>query len=249
MSTYIGIVAGVVVTAILGLVIAGVLFYRGIQGGYFTIITLALAIIAEQTATSWSSVTGGFNGLTGIPPIELGVPGFLSVELLGLPLYYMALVVSALVFLASRRVAASPFGSVLVAINENETKARALGYEIERYKTLVFALGSAMAGLSGALYAGYQGFVSPNLLGFLLSTEVLLWILIGGRGTLIGAVVGTVFLLVFESLISGVFQFTWTLLLGIVLLIIVLRYPDGIVGVASQASLPWQGDAPEVELE
>ncbi len=234
LGTYAGVGVSVALTGVLGLVVAGVLFYRGIQGGYFTIITLALAIVAEQTATSWNSVTGGFNGLTGIPAAEVGVPFVVGVDLLGVPLYYVVALVVVAVYLTSRRIARSSFGSALIAINENETKARALGYDIEKHKTLVFAISSAMAGLSGALYAAYQGFVSPPVLGFLLSTEVLVWILIGGRGTLVGAIVGTVFLIVFESLASGVFQFSWTLLLGVVLVLIVLRYPEGLVGVASR---------------
>lgn len=233
-GAYAGLGASVALTGLLGLVVAGVLFYRGIQGGYFTIITLALAIVAEQTATSWTSVTGGFNGLSGIPAAEVGVPFVATIDLVGLPLYYAIVVVVALTYLLGRRIVRSPFGAALIAIDGNQAKARALGYDVEKYKTLVFGVGSAMAGLSGALYTSYQGFVSPPVLGFLLSTEVLVWILIGGRGTLVGAIVGTVFLIVFESLVSGVFQFSWTLLLGVVLILIVLRYPEGLVGVASR---------------
>jgi ABC-type branched-subunit amino acid transport system permease subunit len=236
-TTVVGLLVATVATGVLGLVIAGVLFYRGIQGGYFTIITLALAIVAAQIATSWTSVTGGFNGFSIAAVAEIGIPGVVSIRLLGLPLYFAAAVALVGAFLFAWRVVRSPFGKALVAISENETKARALGYDVEQYKTLIFAIGSAMAGLSGALFASYQGFVSPPLLGFLLSTEVLIWILVGGRGTLIGAVVGTVFLVIFESVLSGIFQFSWTLLLGVVLVVIVLRYPAGFIGIAEGA---WQ---------
>jgi ABC-type branched-subunit amino acid transport system permease subunit len=248
-ETYLGVVASILIAGIVGLVAAGVLFYRGIQGGYFTIITLALAIIAERTAVSWDSVTGGFNGLTGIPVAKLGIPGLYTFELIGVPLYITTVVTVVALYLVSRRIVHSSFGAALIAINENETKARALGYNIEKYKTLVFGISCAMAGLSGALYTSFQGFVSPPLLGFLLSTEVLVWILIGGRGTLIGAVIGTIFLLVFESVLSGVFQFSWSLLLGIVLVLIVLRYPGGIVGVLSQFDIATRRTDHEVSSE
>ena len=227
---YVAGVLSVVLVGFAGFVIAGVLFYRGIREDYFTIITLTIAIIASQIATSWNSVTGGYNGLTGVPSFSVGIPGIWMIPLSGSGLYYVVVALTAGVYVFTRRTVHSPFGRTLVAIRENERKARALGYDVEKYKTLVFGLSTALGGLAGFMYAGYASFVSPTLLGFLLSTEVLIWVLVGGRGTLVGAIVGTVFLTVFENSLSGVFQFSWTLLLGIALVIIVLVFPQGIVG-------------------
>jgi len=230
---YLGFLVGTLLPGLLGLIIAGVLFYRGIGEDYFTIITLAFAIIAEQSAVSWSSVTNGANGLL-VPSAELGIPAIFAVDLSGNVLYYLCVVVLLGIYLLGRRIVDSPFGRVLVAINENETKADSLGYSTEKYKTLVFGISSAMAGFAGTLYVLSESFISPPALGFLQSTDVLIWVLVGGRGTLVGGVVGTVFLRFFENTISGALAFSWVLVLGVVLILIVLLFPAGIVGLVDE---------------
>lgn len=234
-ASYIGLVVAVVVPAVVGLIIAGPLFYQDIGAFRFTIITLAVAIIAEQVAISWRSVTGGFEGIMGIPRLEVGIPYVQMVPVDGVAFYYLSIGVLLAVYWFTVRTVNSPFGSVLKAISENEQKARALGYNTPKYKTIMFAMGSGMAGLGGALYAPYNGFVSPNQLGFVLSTSVLLWVLVGGRGTVVGAILGTILLTVFENVISGVFAYTWTLLMGLTLVAIVLVYPGGIMGLVDLA--------------
>lgn len=230
---YLGFLLGTILPGLLGLLIAGVLFYRGIGEDYFTIITLAFAIIAEQSAVSWSSVTNGANGLL-IPAAEIGIPAVVAVDLSGTTLYYLCVVVLLASYLLGRRIVDSPFGRVLIAINQNETKADALGYNTEKYKTMVFGMSSALAGFAGTLYVLSENFVSPPLLGFLQSTDVLIWVLVGGRGTLIGGVIGTVFLRFFENTISGALAFSWVLVLGVVLILIVLLFPAGMIGVLDE---------------
>ncbi|MFD1632382.1 branched-chain amino acid ABC transporter permease [Haloplanus ruber] len=231
---YAGLAAGTVLPGLLGLVVAGVLFSRGISEDYFTIITLALAIIAEQIAVSWSSVTNGANGLL-VPPARVGIPGVVATELTGVPFYYLCVGVLLAGYLVARRIVDSPFGRALVAINENETKATALGYDTEKYKTLVFGVSSGMAGFAGTLYVLSERFISPPLLGFVQSTDVLIWVLVGGRGTLVGGILGTISLRFFENTISGALAFSWILVLGIVLILIVLLFPEGLVGVVEVA--------------
>lgn len=233
--TYLALAASVVIPGIAGLLIAGALFYRRIDEEYFTIITLAIAIIAQQVAVSWQSVTNGYNGISGIPPIKIGIPFVAMLPAEDYLLYYVVLAITLVMYLVSRRIIRSPFGSTLSAIDQNEAKARSLGYDTRKYKTLIFAIASAVAGLAGAVYAGYGSFVSPPLLGFLFSTEVLIWVLVGGRGTLVGAIVGTLFINLVENTLSGAFQFSWTLLLGVLLVIIVLAFPAGIVGLLTLA--------------
>jgi ABC-type branched-subunit amino acid transport system permease subunit len=228
--SYIGLALALVLPAIAGLLIAYALFSQGIDDFYFAIITLAIAMIAQQTALSLPDLTGGYNGISGIPPMELGIPTITTLSITGVPKYYFALLALTLAFLFARRSVLSPFGRVMVAISENPTKARSLGYNVSIHQTLTFGISCALAGFAGALYASHVGFLSPGLLGFLLSAEVIFWVLVGGRGTLIGAILGTVFLVVLENLLSGAFQFTWRLLLGILFIIIVLVFPDGIVG-------------------
>ncbi|WP_136718313.1 branched-chain amino acid ABC transporter permease [Halorientalis salina] len=221
--------------ALVGLVVAGVLFSRGISEEYFTIITLALAIVASQAALILSDITGGSNGLTGIPLLGIEIPGIMTYRLPYELFYFVALVALVGVYLVGKRIVQSPFGTTLAGINENETKVSSLGYDPVKYKTLVFGLSTGIAGFAGALYAAYSGFISPPLLGFALSTEVLIWVLVGGRGTLIGPVIGATALYLAENMFSGLFLNTWVLGLGLLLVAIVLVFPAGVVGVFSLA--------------
>lgn len=226
-----GLSLAFVVPALIGGSIAGLLFFRGISEEYFTIITLAIAIVANQIAMVWSSVTGGANGLTGIPTLAIEIPGVFTYAVSRELFYFIALGALVLVYLLGRRMVRSPFGTTLVGINQNEAKTSSLGYNPTVYKTLVFAISTGIAGFAGALYAAYSGFVSPPLLGFLLSTEVLIWVLIGGRGSLIGPAIGATVLVLMENMFSGMFLASWVLLLGILLVVIVLVFPTGIAGV------------------
>lgn len=243
--TYVGLILAVVLPAIAGLVIAYALFSQGIEDFYFALITLAVAMIAQQTALSLRELTGGYDGMAGIPALELGIPGIATVPVVGPVGYYVALAGMTGAFLFARRAVNSPFGRVMVAIRENPTKAESLGYDVPKHRTAAFGLSCALAGLSGALYAGHVGFLSPELLGFLLSAEVIFWVLLGGRGTLVGAVVGTVFITILESMLSGSFQFTWRLFLGLLFVVIVLAFPEGIWGLVQG----WRDRVPTVSGE
>jgi urea ABC transporter permease protein UrtC len=232
---YLAIVLGVVVTGLTGLAIGGVLFYRNISGAFFAIITLAITVVAAQITAAWRSVTGGYNGITAIPPIQIGVPGIATASVYGgIEFYYISVVCLGVALLFARRLIRSPFGKVLSAIRENEGKARALGYKTKQYKTLAFGISGALAGFAGGIFVAYTHFVGPSLIGFLLSTEVLFWVLIGGRATLTGPVIGAVFTRVMEDTISGVLPFSWVLVVGVIFVLIVLLLPQGIVGAAKQ---------------
>lgn len=230
-----GLLLAFVVPALIGIVVAGILFSRGISEEYFTIITLALAIVASQTAFILNDITGGSNGLSAIPPLGIEIPGFLAYNVPHELFYFVALSALVGVFLVATRIVNSPFGTTLAGINENETKISSLGYNPIKYKTLIFGLSTGIAGFAGALYAAYSGFISPPLLGFVLSTEVLIWVLVGGRGTLIGPVIGATALHMAENIFSGMFLNTWVLGLGLFLVVIVLVFPAGVIGVFSIA--------------
>lgn len=231
----IGLALAFLVSTLVGTAIAGILFFRGISEEYFTIITLAIAIVASQGAVILSDITGGSNGLGGIPPLGIEIPGVLLYALSRDLFYFVALGALIAVFLIGKRIVQSPFGTALVGIKENETKISSLGYNPVTYKALVFGLSTGIAGFAGALYAMYSGFISPPILGFILSTEVLIWVLIGGRGTLFGPVIGATGLVLAENMFSGMFLSTWVLLLGIALILIVLVFPTGIAGLFSIA--------------
>jgi len=216
------------VPTVVGLALAGALFYQRMDPLHFAVLTLVLAAVAEQAATSMTSITGGSNGIVGIQDLTVGAGG-VGVELGSTQYYYFALAVAVLAYLAAWLMLNSRFGTALVSIRENERKSRSLGYNVELYKTLAFGIACGFAGLAGGLYATHVGFISPVILGFALSTEVVIWVLIGGKGTLTGAFIGPVLIVLLERQLSDALLFSWRLALAAVLIGMVLVLPDGIV--------------------
>jgi len=226
--SYAGILLAVLASGLLALIIATPLFYRGIKDEYIAIITLAVAIIVDRLV-SYLDITGGSNGLIGVPAIEVGIPMVAMIPVTGTAFYYFSLATLLVIIYLSLRLVSSPFGTALVAIRENTTKARALGYDIEKHKTIIFVVSGALAGFAGAMLVTYLKFATPSLTGFILSTQVLLWVIIGGRGTIIGAVIGTFVLRFLENMVSGAFLSSWTLIYGLILVIMILLVPGGLI--------------------
>jgi branched-chain amino acid transport system permease protein len=216
------LLAALVVAALFGL-----LAMRA-TGPYFLIITLALGQIIWGLAYRWVSMTGGDNGLRGIPRPALG---------LGLHLgaiqhfYYFALAVAALAASLMCVLTASHFGLTLRGVRESESRMRALGYNVWLHKYLAFVIAGAFSGLGGVLYAYYNQFVSPADVSLVASANALLMVVLGGSGTLWGSMIGAALLVFLQNLISGVTQ-RWLTILGAVLVLSVLYAPEGIVGAA-----------------
>ncbi len=149
--------------------------------------TLTGSYAADRLARGWYYL-GGQNGIPSIPPMTLG--GYEFTE--GPPIYYLALGILVVVYLLCRFLVRSQFGLALAGLRENEQRIAFFGYKVQHLKAIIFSLGGAIAGLAGSLYAFHEGFVWPNMLGVVISTQVVLYVLFGGSGTLIGAVIGTV---------------------------------------------------------
>jgi branched-chain amino acid transport system permease protein len=158
------------------------------SGLYLAIATLAFSQIVQQIIVRWESVTRGFQGMSVPPPELLGLP-----LTQGWQLYYLALAVLALVVLAALNLVRSPSGRALVAIRDSEISAQSLGVHLLRYKTAVFALSAAITGLAGALLAHRMRFISPDAFDFLLSIQLLLMVVVGGLGSIHGAILGAIF--------------------------------------------------------
>ena len=171
----------------LALVAAGVaaliIGYLSIRaaGIYFLMLTLAFAQVLYAVAFKWTPVTGGSNGLSGIPRPVLGVlPG--GGDLADPRVFYcFVLVIFALVYLGLRRLVASPFGRTLVGIRENEARMSAIGCNVARFKLVAFVIAGILAGLAGALNSYLNAFVSPAQLNWTTSGQVLVMVIIGGR--------------------------------------------------------------------
>jgi branched-chain amino acid transport system permease protein len=205
---------------------AAVVGYLCVQrsGLYFIMLTFALNQLFFFTAYQWTTVTGGEDGMPGIPR-----PEFWGIDFSD-PLIYYAFV-SALFLLSlwvMKRIVESPLGKILVAIRENEVRAEAVGYHVPRFKLLAFVIGGAFSGLAGVLYAMLFGIVPLEAIGFVTSGNVVFATLIGGSGSLYGPVIGSfVFIWLSESM-STVWA-RWPLLLGLAFILVVLFLRGGVV--------------------
>ncbi|MEM9104376.1 MAG: ATP-binding cassette domain-containing protein [Pseudomonadota bacterium] len=211
------------IPAALAAIVGLLVFNRQIGSGpYFSLITLALAMLGFQLANSLDWLTGGFNGLTGIP----GLPG---VDSYG-NLYFVVLAMLAIVSIFLAWMLKTPFGVLLAATAENEERLQFFGFNTSALKASVFAISAALAGLAGALYAPHQGIVTPQAVGFLLSAEFVIWTAVGGRASLAGPVVGAVVIGFLASELRDTFRY-WEVVIGLIFILVVLRLPKGLVGI------------------
>jgi ABC-type branched-subunit amino acid transport system permease subunit len=188
--TYLGLLLAMALPAALALVLGYAMFYHRVGGVYFAIVTFAVGAIFQSVTIVWIDFTGGLNGLYGFPSPRIGLPQVAEAEVSGGRLtYYLIVGVLVFSFWLAQRLIRSPFGRTLKAIQSNETRVEFLGYNVPRIKLAVFVLSCAWAGLSGALYVPV-GFVSADIMGILFSTAIIVWVAIGGRGTLIGPILG-----------------------------------------------------------
>ena len=205
------------------------------SGIYLAIATLAFSQIVEQVIIRWEPVTRGFQGMPVPPPDLLGQP-----LTQGWQLYYLCLAVLALVVLAAINLVRSPTGRALVAIRDLEISAQSLGVSLFRYKTAVFALSAAITGLAGALLAHRMRFISPDAFNFLLSIQLLLMVVVGGLGSIHGAILGAIFVGGLPQAIALTRDYLPTViartpglepgLFGLVMVLIVLFEPLGLYG-------------------
>jgi len=236
----VGLLGAATAAALLAAVVGYFLFFGGVRGSYFTIVTLALSVIAQQVAVSWSSVTGGDTGLLGIPPLVI-VLGPATLDVSGdRASYWLVLVILGVALLGLRALTKGRWGRILTAISENEVRAAALGHNAAGRLTLTFVLSAAIAGLAGALYVAMAGLMAPDLSGLLLSTEVIVWVAVGGRGTLLGPVIGAVLAQRAQQVISSYNPSLWPLIIGCVFVIVVFAFPDGVAAVSQR----WRGGRP-----
>jgi branched-chain amino acid transport system permease protein len=182
--------------------------------------------VVERLARGWSYV-GGQNGIPSLPRLTA-----FSYEISEGPVfYYLALVVLAAAYLALRALVRSQFGLVLAGIRQQESRIAFFGYKTQTYKGIAFTLAGLIAGLSGGLYAFHEGYVGRGQLGPVLSTQVVLYALFGGVGTLVGPIIGTGLIDLFSHFLSSVWDTGWPILLGLLLLAIVVFRPTGPIGI------------------
>ena len=226
---------GSLIILLLGFVIAAItgyfLFSAGVKSTYFVLATLALSILTEQLAVTKSNLTGGWNGLF-VDRINITIGDFILVDLGGdFKIFYLILVIALLSYLALNFLEKNKIGKVLKGIRENEDRMLALGYKTSFYKTLAFGISGAFAALAGALYATHANFISPSVAGVLFSTEVVVWVAIGGRYSLLGAFAGGIIVSFLSNYLSTITPEYWQLFLGIVFIITIIFFKDGLAGI------------------
>lgn len=239
LPTELGLLLGSAGAALVGLVMGSLAIRR--QGIYFTMITLALAQMVYFGCLQ-APFTGGEDGLQGVPRGKL-----LGMLDLGddLTLYYVVLAIAIGGFALVMRIVHSPFGQVLKAIKENEARAISLGYDVDRYKLLVFVLSAALAGLAGAAKTVVLGFATLSDVHWSMSGLVVLMVLVGGLGTMAGPIVGALIIIALENKLGSVgdklaawTNIEWfhaigdsvTIVTGLIFIVCVLAFRRGIVG-------------------
>jgi branched-chain amino acid transport system permease protein len=219
------------VAAMVGLLVALALAFLVLLGKriptsvFVALGTLTGSYVVERLARGWSYV-GGQNGIPSLPRLTIG--GHEIEE--GRVYYYLALTILLLIYLGLRWLTRSQFGLVLAGIRLQESRMAFFGYKVQNYKGVVFALAGTIAGLSGGLYAFHEGYVGPGQLGPVLSTQVVLYVLFGGVGTLVGAVIGVGLIDLFSHFLSGQWKTGWPIVLGLLLLAVILFRPAGLIG-------------------
>jgi branched-chain amino acid transport system permease protein len=220
----------VLLGAVAGAVAAAATGWLAVRSGgvYFLMLTLAIGELVHQLAQRLTGVTGGSNGLFGIPSVRVGGE---PLTLAGL-VYWYVLVVAGLGFLGLWLVAQSPFGGVLRGIRDNEPRMRSLGYSPFRYKFVAFAIAGGFAGLAGGLLAGLVRIVNPTDTGFTTSALILLAVVLGGAGTLWGPVLGAAVVVLVRDTFGPQLDGHGPLLLGAVFVVAVYVLPRGFAGLA-----------------
>ncbi|PYM94913.1 MAG: hypothetical protein DME04_06255 [Candidatus Rokuibacteriota bacterium] len=199
-------------------------------------------IFAEVVYTffRYTQTFGGSDGIQGVPAPRLAPAFAIDTPLRN---YYLVLAYLALAYLACRVLVASHFGKVLVAIRENEDRARFLGYNVQRYKMAVCMISALLTGLGGALYPGRSAFATPDLMLWTVSGELIIMVMIGGLGTLAGPLIGGAFFILLQEKVSSYVDW-YFMVIGLVLIVIVLFMPRGLLGIRSMLGFKqWRATA------
>jgi branched-chain amino acid transport system permease protein len=198
-------------------------------GIYFAMLTLAFAQLLYTVAYKWRELTGGSDGIAGVPKTELfwGGPSLASPR----AFYFVVAVAVVLSLLLCRALVRSPFGRALQAIRENERRFVALGRDPRPFKLVVFVIAAVFAGLAGALFAPFRGFASPEVMFWVASGQGLMMVVIGGIGTLVGPVIGAMVFILVQEILSSYTEH-WMIFTGAIFVLMVIFLPGGLVGTA-----------------
>ncbi len=215
------------VPGILGFVFGWLAFRSRVTGVYLSIILQALTYALMLAFFRNEMGFGGNNGMTDFKDI-LGFD--LQADTTRIALFVLTAVILALVYVVSRYVVSSKFGRVVVSIRDAESRMRFLGYKVDRYKTALFVFSAVIAGIAGALYVPMVGIINPGEFSPLNSIEIVIWVAIGGRSTLFGAVLGAILVNYAKTRFTAVMPEMWLFGLGALFVLVTVFLPKGVVG-------------------
>ena len=225
-TAILALVAGIAVSAGVAAIVGWISFFHGASPLYVAIVTLALPIIVVQLLYSGGTFTGSSSGLVGYGTFDLSVEAWFVITGIGL----VALTVAAWFFVTS------DFGQVLVAIRENEQRCAYLGINTSAVKIVLMIVMAMIATVAGYAYAGYTVVVAPEIASFVFGTELVMWVALGGRGTLVGPVVGAVAIDLTSAYLSGNLPFIWKLIVGAIFVLVIVMLPQGLLPVFAAAA-------------
>ena len=234
-SPWFTLVAIWLVPAVLAAVLGNLVFRNRIKGVYFSILTQAALLVFFNFFNGQQKLINGTNGLkTDVTELFGQMVGSAEMQR---GFFWVTAVMVILAWLSVRWVVRGRFGDVLVAIRDDEPRLRFAGYNPTLFKTIVFAIAGGLAGIGGALYTVQSGIVSPQYMTVPFSIEMVIWVAVGGRGTLVGAILGAVAINYAKSLVSEAMPQSWLFIQGGLFILVVTALPEGVIG--------WvQGDGP-----
>ena len=226
-NPFFAIGAAVILPFIIAWIIGYFTFKNRIKGVFFSLISQAVVVVTVTLFIGSQHITGGTSGLTNfftVFQVPLSDPGTKTT------LYFITVSLLAVVMGISLLLTKTRFGRLLIAIRDGENRLRFLGYNPAIFKVLIYALSAAFAGIAGALFVLQVGIISPEMMGIIPSIEMVLWVAIGGRHSILGAAMGAILTNSAKSFLSEAYPEFWTFFLGGLFLVVVLYLPNGLTG-------------------
>jgi len=231
----VAVILAVVVPAVFAASLGYFMFYGRLSDVYLGVITLSVTLIFFNLMNSTAGDVyrvgkarlNGFNGMPSLPTLNL--PGDPSRVLDPTEMFYLVMALLVIVYLGLHALMASHFGRVVIAIRENETRCELLGYDVRLHKLLIFTVGGGIAGLAGCLFANWGAFVSPNVFSLAMTSQIIIWVIVGGLGTLLGPIIGCLIMQYLTTMFGTQQLANTNLIFGIIFLVFVLLVPRGLV--------------------
>jgi len=231
----VAVILAVAVPAVFAASLGYFMFYGRLSDVYLGVITLSVTLIFFNLMNSTAGDAyrvgkarlNGFNGMPSLPTLNL--PGDPGRVLDPTETFYVVMALLVIVYLGLHALMGSHFGRVVIAIRENEIRCELLGYDVRLHKLLIFTVGGGIAGLAGCLFANWGAFVSPTVFSLAMTSQIIIWVIVGGLGTLVGPIIGCLIMQYLTTMFGTQQLANTNLIFGIIFLVCVLLVPRGLV--------------------